>query len=272
METDLPACEPASPQSAQQPDSVLEGDWQDMEVISGTCRSTEAFSQPPPNASRYERLLWLRQQRLQTQILWVQCDACDKWRSMPTIFERTELPEKWYCSLHPEKSLSSCSKPEMLIPVHVEADLIYSKYSVGSIVLARYGSWPWWPAMIEDCPDTEQYFWTDALSDIPTHYNVTFFDVPLTRGWVKASRIKNFTTVVPRSNKQSKNLKQRLATAYEEAEQALLLSRSDRLDRYSFLRTLEGPTKTPKSVKKHVKKYKKLINNNNSDMEINFKD
>ncbi|NXX88018.1 MORC3 protein, partial [Centropus bengalensis] len=42
--------------------------------------------------------------------LWVQCDACLKWRKLPDGIEN--LPEKWYCSLNPDPQFRNCTVPE----------------------------------------------------------------------------------------------------------------------------------------------------------------
>lgn len=74
-----------------------------------------------------------------------------------------------------DKEFASCSVPEAPLRLHDEEDLIHSEYAAGSLVWARLTGWPWWPAMVDDCPDTEQYYWLDGFSDIP----VNFFLIPL---------------------------------------------------------------------------------------------
>lgn len=69
--------------------------------------------------------------------------------------------------MHPDALLAKCSIPEEDLHVRDEEDLIHSQYSAGSIVWARVGSWPWWPAIVDDCPDTERFYWLDGFSDIP---------------------------------------------------------------------------------------------------------
>lgn len=39
--------------------------------------------------------------------LWVQCDACMRWRMLPDGIQRESLPDKWFCNLHPIPSRSA---------------------------------------------------------------------------------------------------------------------------------------------------------------------
>lgn len=66
-----------------------------------------------------------------------------------------------------DKNASDCVVPETPITIREEEDFIHGEYSAGSLVWARLPGWPWWPAMVDDCPDTEQYYWLDGFSDIP---------------------------------------------------------------------------------------------------------
>ena len=46
--------------------------------------------------------------------LWVQCDLtkCLKWRKLPGYVNKADLPDKWYCTMHPDPQWNSCSVPE----------------------------------------------------------------------------------------------------------------------------------------------------------------
>ena len=43
---------------------------------------------------------------------WVACDACGKWRELPS--GSGKLPPMWYCHLHPVAAYASCDVPEAL--------------------------------------------------------------------------------------------------------------------------------------------------------------
>lgn len=40
-----------------------------------------------------------------------------------------------------------------------EEDLIETKFTAGSVVWARVVGYPFWPAMVEDDPDYDQFYW-----------------------------------------------------------------------------------------------------------------
>ncbi|CAH2073536.1 unnamed protein product, partial [Iphiclides podalirius] len=119
----------------------------------------------PCGLTHRERLVWLQKRR--TSGLWAQCDSCNRWRYLPQVVDRYELPLKWHCRMNPDTNLADCSSPEVPIDLRDEEDLIHSRFTAGSIVWARLPGWPWWPAMVDDCPDTEQFYWLDGFTDIP---------------------------------------------------------------------------------------------------------
>lgn len=49
----------------------------------------------------------------------------------------------------------------------MEEAIIEGVYNAGSIVWAKMTGYPWWPAIVDDDPDVEQYFWVEAYSDKP---------------------------------------------------------------------------------------------------------
>ncbi|XP_050345510.1 zinc finger CW-type PWWP domain protein 1-like isoform X2 [Nymphalis io] len=219
---------------------------------------SQSSSQPAPDLSHRQRLLWLQKRR--TEGLWVQCDDCDSWRYLPSVLDSHELPKNWYCRMNPDSSLASCSIPEVPIHIRDEEDLIHSEYAAGSLVLARMPGWPWWPAMVDDCPDTEQYYWLDGFSDIPTHYNVVFFDaLEVTRAWMTPTQLKPYpeNKHLLKSALKRKSYNKRLAEAAIQANDAENLSLSERLIKYSFVARYKGTIASPKTITKNdMQKYK----------------
>ncbi|CAH0721825.1 unnamed protein product, partial [Brenthis ino] len=217
------------------------------------------LSQLPPGLSQRERLQWLQKKR--TVGLWVQCDDCDRWRYLPDVLDSHELPNKWYCSMNPDTSVNRCSAPESPIELRSAEDLIHSAYAAGSLVAARARGWPWWPAMVDDCPDTEQYYWLDGFSDIPTHYNVVFFDSSeVTRAWLPPSQLKPYsqTKDLIKSALKTKSYRKRLEVAISQANDAENLSLEARLKKYSFITRYKGIIASPKKI--NVKLLKKFQN------------
>lgn len=52
---------------------------------------------------------------LMENLLWVQCDRCEKWRVLPPGDNDKELPEKWYCEMlnsNIDNVNNKCSEPE----------------------------------------------------------------------------------------------------------------------------------------------------------------
>ncbi|CAG9585232.1 unnamed protein product [Danaus chrysippus] len=216
------------------------------------------LSQPARGLTHLQKLIWLQNKR--TKGLWAQCDECDKWRYLPDILDRYELPKKWFCRMNSDKSLASCSAPESPILLHDEEDLIHNEYSAGSLVLARIPGWPWWPAMVDDCPDTEQFYWLDGFSDIPTHYNVVFFDqYDVTRAWIDPLHLKPYSkqkNVIKILN--NKKYRDRLEAAISQANDAETLPLVERLKKYSFIWRYKGPIVKPRAVsRKYKEKYQK---------------
>ncbi|KAL0842270.1 hypothetical protein ABMA28_014409 [Loxostege sticticalis] len=240
---------------------------------SSQCKSSykDALSQPAPGMTQRQRLLWL-QKRHKTG-LWVQCDDCDRWRYLPHILDSKELPNKWYCKMNPDRSAADCSVPEKPIRPRDEEDLIHSEYSAGSVVLARLPGWPWWPAMVEDCPDTEQYYWLDGFSDIPTYYNVVFFDsYEATRAWIAPQNLKpyNANKRAMKHAVKDKRYKNRLEVAYKQADDADMLPLSERLAKYSFLNRYKGTIGEPKELtREELLKFKNKLKRK---LNIDFSD
>ncbi|KPJ06223.1 Zinc finger CW-type PWWP domain protein 1 [Papilio machaon] len=227
----------------------------------------EEASQPlvglsqPQGQSHRERMLWL--QRRRTEGLWASCDSCGRWRYLPHIIDRYELPDKWYCKMNPDKNLANCSDPEAPIQLHDEEDLIHSRFSAGSIVWVKLQGWPWWPAMVDDCPDTEQFYWLYGFSDIPTHYHVVFFDkLDVSRAWVSDQIIEPYTNNKNRIEDANRNKKyaKRLRVAVRQATDAFSLPLASRFSKYSFLTRYKGNIMSPTKISKtEIEKYRKSL-------------
>jgi len=49
----------------------------------------------------------------------------------------------------------------------VEEDLIENIYNAGSLVWGHMNGYPWWPAIVDDCPETLRYYELEKPSIIP---------------------------------------------------------------------------------------------------------
>ncbi|XP_049779553.1 zinc finger CW-type PWWP domain protein 1-like [Schistocerca cancellata] len=205
------------------------------------------LSQPPAQYSLKRRLKWLQVRR--EVGVWVQCcnESCSKWRYLDSTRDPQQVPRKWFCNMNQDKSLASCTAPQKGPSIMQELDLIENEYTAGSVVWARLAGYPWWPAMVDDDPDVEQYYWITTLSDIPTHYNVVFFDEkPPTRAWITPKNLRPFSG--HESGRQYKvtvhrgiDYSKRLAVAKAQATEALEMDFKHRLQKFSFLARFKGP-------------------------------
>ena len=122
----------------------------------------------------------------------------------------TEVPAKWYCMMNPDTRYNSCSAPQQdweayskETPRDYDYDLLKGggrggfvdvAYTVGSVVMAKLDGWPWWPALVDDDPDTMQFFWTEFGTTEVSWYHVVFFDTrsALSRAWIRVGDIKPY--------------------------------------------------------------------------------
>ncbi|XP_076393038.1 uncharacterized protein LOC100883896 isoform X2 [Megachile rotundata] len=140
-----------------------------------------------------------------------------------------------------DKSIASCTIPEQPIPHTIKNDLIENIYNAGSIVWARISGFPWWPAMVNDCPDTFTYYELNKKSIKPVRYYVTFFNEErLESNWIPKANLKALATnkysqLIKKTKFRGIEYKEPLEKAYKTALSALQLSLLERLRKYSFV-------------------------------------
>ncbi|GFU20480.1 zinc finger CW-type PWWP domain protein 1 [Nephila pilipes] len=90
--------------------------------------------------------------------IWIECIECKKWRKDFHYSESHEVPESWCCSmLNLENGKKgSCDDPEE------ETEEEYLEYCPGSVVWAKLDGYPWWPAMVDENPDVEEFVWKEG--------------------------------------------------------------------------------------------------------------
>ncbi|KAM7311349.1 uncharacterized protein ISCGN_008256 [Ixodes scapularis] len=118
-----------------------------------------------------------------------------------------------------------------------QEESVDSKFFVGSIVWAKLDSYPWWPAMIDDDPDSCLYVCNKDPydEDRVTHYHVTFLDKNVTRAWVREDRCMPFCQEGVPGNKVVKKYKKAFNDAVERAKLAVKLSLPERIAEYCFI-------------------------------------
>ncbi|TRY64065.1 hypothetical protein TCAL_16637 [Tigriopus californicus] len=87
--------------------------------------------------------------------------TCQKWRFLPNVKDPALIPEVWTCDMNPDDHHNKCNIPE---EEHKKGSHVYveANYTIGSMVWAKLQGFPWWPAFVDDDPDTERFFWTDG--------------------------------------------------------------------------------------------------------------
>nr|XP_033334689.1 uncharacterized protein LOC117225323 [Megalopta genalis] len=190
------------------------------------------------------KLHWLQARR--DVGMWIQCDRnnCKKWRYVEDYHDPVDVPNIWYCSMNSDKSIASCAIPEVPKTSAIEADLIENCYNAGSIVWAHICGFPWWPAIVCDSPETFQYYKLRKNSAIPSQYFVTFFNDKLECAWIRKHNLKSFaktkySTLITKTKFGKVDYKSALDKGYETALNALSLSISKRLQKFSFLALYE---------------------------------
>ena len=175
--------------------------------------------------------------------IYVQCckKSCQKWRLVTQYRDAEDVPEYWICSMNRDKSNNVCGVGGNAF--NSNSQKVDIKFSCGSLVWAKLKGFPWWPGMIDYCPDSDDYFWVDEnISEYePTWYHVVYFEgkgTEVTRAWIKAENIVSMKTPIkqPHGNTASRPgpLKKRLLNAITMAEEAKKLNRSERLKEFSF--------------------------------------
>ena len=93
----------------------------------------------------------------------------------------------------------------------------------------------------------QEFYWTDDdSSNVPTWYNVVFFEgkgESVTRAWVRTEDVKKMVEPVEQQVSAVKcdgKKKLRLKAALAMAEVAVRMKREDRLDKYSFASLFKG--------------------------------
>ena len=242
----------------------------------------ENIVQPAEKTAREKTIEKMRLlQKGKSNGTYVQCSLrrCGKWRYVEGCEDPSSLPEKWHCKLHPDPLLASCQVGTSEKYVENSEEFVSTQFVCGSMVWAKMKGYPWWPGMVDFCPDTDEYYWLAAWDSVkqgkekektnnkktktePTWYNVVFFDVPqVKRAWIKVGDIVKLDDV-DKPPKATSSLRPSLQKKWRKilsmAGECSRLEREERLERFSFAALFDGKwgyydehTKIEKGRKKH---------------------
>ena len=159
--------------------------------------------------------------------IWAQCESnkCQKWRRLDKdIFEKEgKQDQKWYCWMNSDTNYNDCSKPEE--KWKSEEYKYNQEFELYSIVNAKYGIYPIWPAMITLCPNKKKY--TNHKKSV---YHVELFGKARTHGWVETHNIELlFLDTKMKVGCASKHYT-KVKEAFEVAKQALSTKMDQRVE------------------------------------------
>lgn len=201
-----------------------------------------------PDASGMNCEKQVTSQETEKQGTWAQCSipSCGKWRFLQTDIDPQELPERWVCSLNENDCYNSCSiSQETFDSQEGNLHVIYTPYPSGAIVWAKMTGYPWWPAMMENDPDYGYYCETEEDNFTPVSFHVVFFDKQVSRSWVNAACIRNFSCDddpedLGKVSVRGKNYRRQLTAATLEARRAAKMPLQSRLSKYGFMVRYKG--------------------------------
>jgi len=224
---------------------------------------------------------------------YIQCskEKCLLWRLVQEYHDPSNVPDDWVCSMNSDAENNVCGKGGQ--QELDDLDIVDLKYTCGSMVWGKMKGSPWWPGMVDFCPDSEEYYWIEEDINLtePAWYHVVFFEGKgdqVSRAWIKTNDIMKMESPieVPKFNVKSSSTKSttksRLMNAIKMAKDAKIMTHEERLERYSFAAlfkgkwgeysdiesdTEEAPTKKRKLVRKLFNPSSDLLSMKNQQEE-----
>merc|ERR1712013_90373 len=176
----------------------------------------------------------------------VQCgnEKCLLWRLVKEYHDPSNVPDDWVCGMNMDELNNVCGEGEDL--ELNDSDIVDLKYTCGSLVWGKMKGSPWWPGMVDFCPDSEEYYWLEeeTNSSEPSWYHVVFFEGKgqVSRAWIKSADILTMDTPIqiPKCSIKNGSIKTRLMSAVKIAKEAKIMTHEERLDKYSFAALYKG--------------------------------
>ena len=83
--------------------------------------------------------------------------------------------------------------------VESDEEFVSVEYTCGSLVWIKFTGYPWWPGMVDYCPEKEDTFLVDERvnSRVAAKYHVVFFDRAqnVARAWVERDNLAKLAVV-----------------------------------------------------------------------------
>ncbi|XP_071805779.1 uncharacterized protein [Asterias amurensis] len=213
---------------------------QDVSLHKAIKRKLLPKSNPKVKKQRVNKKKQLQERNIQEDGTWVQCmhSECMKWRYLRDVTDPSLIPEYWVCEKNSDPVYNSCDKSEE--DWHY-LEFVFTKFTEGSIVWAKMQGYPWWPAMVEEDPDTGTYCEQQDTESYPTQFHVVFLDKNVSRTWLKTSSVRNFEAEENiQTQAKGKSFKNQLSHAVARAKKALSMNIQDRIKTFGFSHTFKG--------------------------------
>uniref|UniRef100_A0A8B9L4N8 Histone-lysine N-methyltransferase NSD3 n=1 Tax=Astyanax mexicanus TaxID=7994 RepID=A0A8B9L4N8_ASTMX len=198
-----------------------------------------------------------------------------KKRSGSSRTERTKSPAR-LSSARGSCALCVCLQVEKHFPSVITSTGVCVEYEIGDLVWAKVGTFPWWPCMVSSDPQLKVHIRINTRGH--REYHVQFFGSVAERAWIHEKRIVVYkgasqfeelqaetlrkTTNPTERQKLLKPQSQRERAQWEvgvgHAESALLMSREERNENYTFIYIDKQPGDEPEPVSSPTTKTKKL--------------
>jgi len=157
--------------------------------------------------------------------------------------------------IHQLHDSDSAIDHEQAGPSHHTKPQYNIRHPSGSVVWAKMEESPWWPGMVDFCPDSEEYYWMEEESAEPSWYHVVFFDKGehVTRSWVRSEWIQAFEPDKTFDHPSLQDIdRSRLNVSLAMAINCLEKTRGQRLAKFSLASLFQGswgksphPNKSP---------------------------